>query len=518
MTMNVLAYLAAGGVGVAFGLTVYWFLAKSKKTSLSHEAQRMREEARKETEHMLREAKVSAKAEALKLKDEFEDEVKERQREIKKTEQRLNQREENLEKKLDLIDARHNAIEKREKEVQLSKERQQEKEKQLDEITQRQIAELERVAELDRETAKKMMFEKLEGELQHESGLIIRDVQERTKEKCAAESKRIMVYAIQRYASECAYERTTATIALPSDEMKGRIIGRDGRNIRAIEAATGVSLLIDDTPEAVVISCFDPVRKEIARLVLERLISDGRIHPTRIEEMLKKVTREVEEEVVQAGEAAALETGVQGLPPQIIKLLGRLKFRFSFSQNVLKHSLETAYFMSMIAAELGMDERKAKRIGLLHDIGKAIDHEVEGTHASIGAEILRKNKEDADVVNAVAAHHEEVEATNLYSILVNACDALSASRPGARCETTELYLKRLEQLEDIAKRFDGVENCYAIQAGREVRVIVHPDKIDDGKAQKLAHDICIEIEKEMNYPGQIQVTVIRETRSISFAK
>ena len=328
----------------------------------------------------------------------------------------------------------------------------------------------------------------------------------------------MLTYAIQRYASDCTYERTTATIPLPNDEMKGRIIGREGRNIRAIEAATGVSILIDDTPEAVVISCFDPVRKEVARQLMEKLINDGRIHPTRVEELVRKISKELDEELYQVGEAAVLETGIQGVPPQIIKLLGRLKYRYSFSQNVLKHSLETAYFMGMIAAELGLDEKKAKRIGLFHDIGKAIDHEVEGPHAQIGADLLRKCNEAKDVVNAVAAHHGEVEPESLYDILINACDTLSASRPGARSETTELYLKRLEQLESIAHEFSGVESCFALQAGREVRVVVTPEKISEGEAQMLAKDICARIEKEMTYPGQIKVTIIRETRSVEYAK
>jgi len=300
--------------------------------------------------------------------------------------------------------------------------------------------------------------------------------------------------------------------------MKGRIIGREGRNIRAIEAATGVSILIDDTPEAVVISCFDPIRKEVARQLMERLIGDGRIHPTRIEEIAKKISKELEEELYQVGEAAVLEVGLPGVPPAIVKLLGRLKYRYSFSQNVLKHSLETAYFMGMIAAELGLDEQKAKRIGLFHDLGKAMDHEIEGPHAQIGADILRKHNENREVVHAVAAHHGEVEPESLYDILIAACDTLSASRPGARSETTELYLKRLEQLETIAHEFSGVESCFALQAGREIRVVVVPEKITEGEAQVLAKDICTRIENEMTYPGQIKVTIIRETRSVEYAK
>ena len=382
----------------------------------------------------------------------------------------------------------------------------------------RQIDELERITELDRESAKNLLLEKLRGEVENECGILIRNIVDEAKQKAERESQRLLVYAIQRYAGECTYERTTATIPLPSDEMKGRIIGREGRNIRALEAATGVNILIDDTPEAVVISCFDPIRKEIARRLLEKLISDGRIHPTRIEDLIKKIRKEIDEEVFDAGEKAVLDCGVQGVPKPIINLLGRLQFRFSFSQNVLKHSIETAAFMGAIAAELGLDEQKARRIGLFHDIGKAVDHEIEGTHAAIGADILRKHNEAKDVINAVAAHHEEVEGTSIYAILANACDALSASRPGARSETTELYLKRLEQLENIANEFSGVESCFALQAGREIRVVVQPEKISEAQAQVLSRDICSRIEKEMNYPGQIKVTVIRETRSVEYAK
>jgi ribonuclease Y len=300
--------------------------------------------------------------------------------------------------------------------------------------------------------------------------------------------------------------------------MKGRIIGREGRNIRTIEAVTGVSILIDDTPEAVVISCFAPVRKEVARRLMERLIGDGRIHPTRVEELAKKIGKEIEDELFQEGEAAVLETGIQGVSPAIIRLLGRLKYRYSFSQNVLQHSLETAYFMGIIAAELGLDEKRAKRIGLFHDLGKAIDHEIEGPHAKIGADVLRKYNEHKEVVHAVAAHHGEVEPESLYDILISACDTLSASRPGARSETTELYLKRLEQLEGIANEFNGVESCFALQAGREIRVVVVPEKIGEGEAQMMAREISERIEKEMTYPGQIMVTVIRETRSVEYAK
>lgn len=444
--------------------------------------------------------------------------MKERRREIQSSERRLAQKEENLDRKADSFEAKVKNVERKERDIDALKERLSAREDDMKKAIARQIDELERITELDRESAKTLLLEKLKGEVENECGILIRNIVDEAKQKAERESQRLLVHAIQRYAGECTYERTTATIPLPSDEMKGRIIGREGRNIRALEAATGVNILIDDTPEAVVISCFDPIRKEIARRLLEKLISDGRIHPTRIEELIKKIRKEIDEEVFDAGEKAVLDCGVQGVPKQIITLLGRLQFRFSFSQNVLKHSIETAAFMGTIAAELGLDEQKARRIGLFHDIGKAVDHEIEGTHAAIGADILRKHNEAKDVINAVAAHHEEVEGTSIYAVLANACDALSASRPGARSETTELYLKRLEQLENIANEFTGVESCFALQAGREIRVVVQPEKISEAQAQVLSRDICGRIEKEMNYPGQIKVTVIRETRSVDYAK
>ncbi len=511
-------YFIIGAVALFAGFTVCALLMKARRSSAAHAAERIREDAHKEAEHIMREAKVAAKSEVLKMKEEVEDELQERRKEQLANEKRLSQREENLDKRADTLENRMHQVENKEKDVDGLRDRLNEKKSELQAQISRQIDELERIAMLDRESAKKILLEKLKAEVKTESGLLIRDLLEEAKQKSEREAQRILTYAIQRYASDCTYERTTATIPLPSDEMKGRIIGREGRNIRALEAATGVSILIDDTPEAVVISCFDPVRKEVARQLLERLISDGRIHPTRIEDLVKKIEKEIDEDLYSTGEAAVLETGIQGVAPQVIKLLGRLKYRYSFSQNVLKHSLETAYFMGIIAAELGLDEQKAKRIGLLHDIGKAVDHEVEGSHATIGADILRRHSEAKDVLNAVAAHHGEVEPTSIYGSLINACDTLSASRPGARSETTELYLKRLEQLEGISGSFEGVESCFALQAGREVRVVVTPDKIDEGAAQVLARDICNRVEKEMNYPGQIKVSVIRETRSVEYAK
>ncbi|QSH40012.1 ribonuclease Y [Lentisphaerota bacterium ZTH] len=511
-------YIIMGVGGAIAGFVVAALLQKMQKASAGQLAVKIREDAEKEAEHIKREAKVTAKGEVLKMREEVEDELQQRRKEQLSVEKRLSQREENLERKADAFEKREENFSRKEKEIDSLRDRLSNREQELQKSISKQIDELERIALLDRESAKEILLEKLKNEVKNESGLLVRDVLEEAKQKSEKEARRILTYAIQRYASDCTYDRTTATIPLPGDEMKGRIIGREGRNIRAIEAATGVNILIDDTPEAVVISCFDPVRKEVARQLMERLIADGRIHPTRIEDQTKKIAKEVEEEIFSTGEAAVLETGIQGVSPHIIKLLGRLKYRYSFSQNVLQHSLEAAYFMGIIASELGLDEQKAKRIGLFHDIGKAVDHEVEGSHAAIGADILRKHNEAQDVIHAVAAHHEDVDAASIYDILINACDTLSASRPGARSETTELYLKRLEQLEDIAHSFNGVESCFALQAGREVRVVVNPVKIKEGEAQILAKDICQRIEKEMNYPGQIKVSIIRETRSIDYAK
>ncbi len=512
------SFLLGAGGGIITGIITGTIFQKMRKASAGQLATKIREDAEKEATHIQREAKVTAKAELLKMRAELEDELDERRKEQFGIEKRLNQREETLQGRANTLDNKFSDLERKDKDIDTLRERLSSREKDLQESISKQIDELERIALMDRETAKEIILDKLKNEVKNESGILVRDVLEEAKEKAEKESRRILTYAIQRYSSDCTYERTTATIPLPGDEMKGRIIGREGRNIRALEAATGVSILIDDTPEAVVISCFDPIRKEIARQLLERLIEDGRIHPTRIEEMTKKIAKEIEDNVFSTGENAVLEAGIQGVPPQIIKILGRLKYRYSFSQNVLQHSLETAYFMGMIAAELGLDEQKAKRIGLFHDLGKAVDHELEGSHAKLGADILRKHGEAEDVIHAVAAHHEEVDSTSIYDILINACDTLSASRPGARSVTTELYLKRLEQLESIAHDFKGVESCFALQAGREIRVVVNPDSLSEGESQMLAKEICERIEKEMNYPGQIKIAIIRETRSVQYAK
>ena len=404
-----IGWIIATGIGAAVaGLIIGTMIQRIQRNAAEHSAAKIRSNAEKEAEHVLREARVSAKEKINKMREECEAELKERRKEQTAAERRLAQREETLDRRADTMDAKLKNIEKQESDIAALRERLSGKEQELSKSISRQIDELERIAGMSREEARTILLEKLQNEVKNESGLLVRSILEEARERSEKGARRILTYAMQRYASDCTYERTTATIPLPSDEMKGRIIGREGRNIRAIESATGVNLLIDDTPEAVVISCFDPVRKEVARRLMERLIGDGRIHPTRVEDLVKKISKELEDELFQVGEAAVLETGIPGVSPQVMKLLGRLKYRYSFSQNVLQHSLETAYFMGVIAAELGLDEKKAKRIGLFHDLGKAIDHEVEGPHAQIGADVLRKYNEPKDVVHAVAAHHAEI--------------------------------------------------------------------------------------------------------------
>ncbi|MBQ7650050.1 MAG: ribonuclease Y [Victivallales bacterium] len=484
----------------------------------NEEAELIRQKAKLEAENIVKDSKIKAKEELIRLRDQFEKDSAERRKELQKLENRLNSKEETLDKRQDQMDAKSAEIDAKERDIKGRLEGIKNKEAAISEKLERQIEELERIAGLTKDEAKEQMLEKLEETLENERGVLIRRYQEENRQKLIEDGQKIMINAMQRYAGDCAYERTTYTIPLPNEEMKGRIIGREGRNIRTIEAATGVNVLIDDTPEAVVISCFDPVRREIARLTMERLVSDGRIHPARVEEIFAKMKKDVENEIQKAGQEAVQQLGITRLRPNLVTLIGRLKYRYSFSQNVLMHSIEVASMMGAIAAQVGLDERKARRAGLLHDIGKAVDHEVEGTHAMIGADLLKRAGEDDEIVNAVAAHHEEVEKTSLMAILVQICDTLSASRPGARSETTELYIKRLEQLETIGNSFDGVENCYAIQAGRELRVIVQPEKITEDKAIVLAHDMAERIEKEMRYPGQVRVSVIRETRAVEYAK
>ncbi|NLG14648.1 MAG: ribonuclease Y [Lentisphaerae bacterium] len=489
------------------------------------EAEKIKNEAVKDADLLREKANVEAEKtrnraaeQRIALKEKFDNEVSERRRELQKAEERLASKEDNVDKKLEQLDSRTSELDGRDKELRSREEQLKSEREALALKVQQQLSELERISSMSREEARDILLSRLEEALEGDRGVLIRRFQEENKQRLQEEAQEIMINAMQRYSGDCAYERTTSTIPLPNEDMKGRIIGREGRNIRTIEAATGVNVLIDDTPEAVVISCFDPVRREIARITMERLVADGRIHPARVEEIVNKVKKEVENEIQKAGQETVSQLGITRLRPNIVNLIGRLKYRYSFSQNVLMHSIEVASMMGVIAASIGLDERKAKRAGLLHDIGKAVDHEVEGTHAAIGAELLKRAGEDEDICNAVAAHHEEVEKTSLMGILVQICDTLSASRPGARSETTELYLKRLEQLEEIGNAFEGVENCFAIQAGRELRVIVQPERITEDQAAVLARDMAERIEKEMRYPGQIRVSVIRETRAVEYAK
>lgn len=475
------------------------------------EADTARTEAQREAESLRREAIVEAKDEALKLKQEAEAENRERLKEVRAAESRLSQREESLDRRVESLDARENQIAALQ--GQLDK-----RSDELDEAAQEITRRLENVAGMTPEEAKAELLETLKDEVTHESAAIIRDAETRTKAEADKKARSILSLAIQRVAADHSAESTVSTIHIPSDDLKGRIIGREGRNIRSFEQLTGTNLIIDDTPECVTISCFDPVRREIGRVTMENLIADGRIHPARIEEMFKKAENLVNQRVQEAGEQATFDTGIHDLHPELVKTLGRLRYRTSYGQNVLNHSLEVAYLTGVMASELGLDPIPAKRAGLLHDLGKAVDHEVEGSHAVIGADLARRFGERADIVHAIEAHHNDVEPDSVLAVLVQAADAVSAARPGARKETLDAYIKRLEKLEEIANSYKGVERTYAIQAGREVRVMVEPDKVDEAATVVLAHDIAHRIENEMQYPGQVKVVVIRESRAVGIAK
>lgn len=441
----------------------------------------------------------------------MERETKERRSELQRLERRLMQKEENLDRKIDSLEKKEDILSRKEAELDKSQEK-------INELHAKQQAELERLSGFTSEEARTMLLASAQEEIKHETAIMIKELEQQAKEEADKKSREIISLAIQRCAADHVAETTVSVVALPNDEMKGRIIGREGRNIRTLETLTGIDLIIDDTPEAVILSGFDPVRREVARIALEKLITDGRIHPARIEEMVEKAQKEVEQRIKEAGEQATFDTGVYGLHPEVIKLLGRLKFRTSYGQNVLKHSIEVAHLAGVMAAELGVDVMLAKRSGLLHDIGKAVDHEVEGPHVTIGADLAKKYRESADVINAIAAHHGDEEPKTVQAVLVAAADAVSAARPGARRESLESYLKRLTRLEEIAESFEGVDKSFAIQAGREIRIMVKPDKIDDLSSVRLVHDIVKKIESELEYPGQIKVTVIRETRAVDYAK
>jgi ribonuclease Y len=481
-------------------------------------ARRILEEARKESEVVRKEAEVQAKDLLLSARREAEQEARDRRREVQQLEKRLLGREEALETRAAAVDRREAEARKREERLREREAALARREEEQAELLREMQRRLEEVAGLTRDEARRKLYDSLIEEARHEAAKKIRQIEEEAREEAERKAKKIISIAIERLASDFVAERTVTVVPLPSDDLKGRIIGREGRNIRAIEAATGVDLIVDDTPETVVISCHNPIRRELARLALTKLISDGRIHPGRIEEVVRKAEEELEAQIREAGQKAVFEVGVHGIHPELVKLLGMLKFRYSYAQNVLQHSIETAFICGAMAAELGLNEKQARRAGLLHDIGKAVTHEVEGSHAIIGGEIARKYGESAKIVNAIAAHHEEVRAETILAPLVDAADALSGARPGARREVLESYVKRLEELERISLSFKGVEKAYAVQAGREVRVIVEPSVIDDEHTVLLARDVARKIESEMTYPGQIKVTVIRETRASEIAR
>ncbi len=476
------------------------------------------EEAQKESSVIKKEAEVQAKDVLLQSKTEFEKEQRERRKEIQQSERRLQSREETLEKRAVTLDNRETELSHRERGFKTKEEAIDKKAQEYQGLIEETRQQLEQIAGMNREEAKNVLLEKMMSDARTEAARQIMTVEEEAREEAERRARKIISVAVERLAGEFVSERTTAVIPLPSDDMKGRIIGREGRNIRAIEAATGVDLIVDDTPEAVLISSHSPIRREIARVGLGRLISDGRIHPGRIEEVVKKAEEEVEEAVREAGQRAVLELGIHGVHPEIIKLIGMLKYRYSYGQNVLMHSIETAYVCGIMAAELGLNEKQARRAALLHDIGKAVSHEIEGSHAIIGGDVARKYGESAKIVNAIAAHHEEVKAETVLAPLVDAADALSGARPGARREVLESYVRRLEDLERIGRSFIGVEKSFAVQAGREVRVIVSPGSVSDGEAAVLAREVAHKIEDEMTYPGQIKITVIREMRATEFAR
>ena len=507
----VIAFVAAAIIFFPLGISYRKKVSEKEISSAEEEARRIINEAIKSSESKKREALLEAKEEILRARSEYEKEEKSRRADLQKQERRLQQKEESLDRKTENIERKEEAL--AQKHAQADQEQEE-----IQGIKRAQTEMLERISGFTAEEAKNYLIAQVESQVTHEAAMKIKEIEQRAKEEADQKAREIVATAIQRCAADHVAEVTVSVVPLPNDEMKGRIIGREGRNIRTIETLTGVDLIIDDTPEAITVSCFEPVRREVARVALEKLIADGRIHPTHIEEMVEKARREVDAVIKSEGERAALETGVRGLHPEVQKMLGRLHYRTSYGQNVLQHSIEVSHIAGLMASELGVDVNMAKRAGLLHDIGKALDHEFEGTHVNLGVEFCRKYREKEDVLNAIQAHHGDVECRTLEACLVQAADAVSAARPGARRENLENYIKRLEKLEEITGTYPGVEKSYAIQAGREVRIMVAPDKVSEGQMVLLARDIAKKIEEELEYPGQIKVNMIRETKVIEYAK
>ena len=511
LIIEILYVAIAAIIGIVAGYFIRRNIGEGKINNAEEVAKMKIKEAEKESESLKKEVIIEAKEEMLQLKNDAEKENRERRTEVQKMEKRVIKKEELLEKKSETIEKKEDTLSKKIKDAE-------DKKAKIDELFEEQVRELERLSGLTSEDAKQLLLEDTRKEIVHESAVMIREMETEAKDEAEKNAREIISRAIQKYAADQVAETTVTVVSLPNDEMKGRIIGREGRNIRTLETLTGIDLIIDDTPEAVVLSGFDTVRREIARIALEKLIVDGRIHPARIEEMVEKATKEVNNVMREAGEEAAFDAGIHGLHPELIKLLGRLKYRTSYGQNVLKHSIEVSHLAGIMAAELGTDVRIAKRAGLLHDIGKAVDHEVEGPHVEIGLDLARRYKESKEVLHGIEAHHGDCEPQTIEAILVQAADAISAARPGARRETLESYIKRLKRLEEIANSFEGVERSFAIQAGREIRILVKPDEVSESQMVHTARDIVKTIESELDYPGQVKVNLIRETRTIEYAK
>ena len=518
MNINIVITIVSFIIALCVGFILARFIQRKKIGEYEKIGKKILEDAKKEADVLTREASIQAKDVALQAKNELEQEIKSRRLELQNSERRLAQKESSLDKKIELIEKKEDELAKREKDVSSRQSYFDTRIREQEALIKEGKARLEKISGMTAEEAKKTLMQAMEDEARYEALKICKKIEEEAREKADREAKKVIALAIQRYAGDYVGEDTVSTVPLPNEEMKGRIIGREGRNIRALEAATGVDIIIDDTPEAVILSCFNPIRREVAKIAISRLISDGRIHPARIEEIVSKVAEEMEDRIKEAGEQAVFDLGVHNVHPEIVKLLGRLTFRSSYAQNVYQHSLEVAFICGVIASELRVNVKEAKRAGLLHDIGKAVDHEIEGSHAFIGADLARKYGENEIIIHSIMAHHEDVEPTGILDVIVQAADALSGARPGARREMLESYIKRLEELERIANSFPGIDKSYAIQAGREIRIVVNSEKISDDNIYLLSRDIAKKIESDLSYPGQIKIVVIRETRAIEYAK